>query len=68
MATNEFFRVRLDSCPTIHASQDSNPQYAGQLKVGYTTRTARERLDNIYKSQSVTKCNRLKLTAADVGS
>jgi hypothetical protein len=27
--------------------QDSNPQYDGQLKVGYTTRTARERLDDI---------------------
>ena len=48
MATNEFFPARPESRPTIYAYQDSNPQYAGQLKVGYTTRTARERLDDIY--------------------
>jgi hypothetical protein len=34
--------------PTIYAWQESNPQYDGQFKVGYTTRTARERLDDIY--------------------
>lgn len=48
MATNEFFPARPDSRPTVYAYQDSNPQYNGQLKVGYTTRTARERLDDIY--------------------
>lgn len=48
MATNEFFPARPESRPTIYAYQDSNPQYDGQLKVGYTTRTARERLDDIY--------------------
>ena len=45
---NEFFPARPESRPTIYAYQDSNPQYDGQLKVGYTTRTARERLDDIY--------------------
>jgi hypothetical protein len=48
MATNEFFPARPEARPTIYAYQDSNPQYEGQLKVGYTTRTARERLDDIY--------------------
>src|SRR5205085_6478973 len=46
--SNEFFPARPESRPTIYAYQDSNPQYDGQLKVGYTTRTARERLDDIY--------------------
>jgi hypothetical protein len=48
MATIEFFPARPEPRPTIYAYQDSNPQYDGQLKVGYTTRTARERLDDIY--------------------
>jgi hypothetical protein len=48
MAKAEFFPARPESRPTIYAYQDSNPQYDGQLKVGYTTRTARERLDDIY--------------------
>jgi hypothetical protein len=39
MATNEFFLPCPESRPTIYAYQDSNPQYAGQLKIGYTTRT-----------------------------
>ena len=43
---NAFFPPRPESRPTIYAYQDS--QYDGQLKVGYTTRTARERLDDIY--------------------
>jgi uncharacterized protein (DUF433 family) len=46
--TKEFFPPRPESRPTIYAYQDSNPRYDGQLKVGYTTRTARERLDDIY--------------------
>lgn len=34
--------------PVIYAYEDSNPQYAGLLKVGYTTRTAKQRLEEIY--------------------
>lgn len=48
MPQNNFFPPRPESRPTIYAFQDSNPQYDGQLKIGYTTRTARERLDDIY--------------------
>src|SRR5436305_13444839 len=46
--SKEFFPPRPDSRPTIYAYEDSNPQYAGMLKVGYTTRTAKQRLDEIY--------------------
>lgn len=45
---NEFFPQRPASRPTIYAYEDTNPQFAGLLKVGYTTRTAGERLDEIY--------------------
>ena len=34
---NEFFPARPDSRPAIYAYEDTNPQYAGLLKVGYTT-------------------------------
>lgn len=44
----DFFPPRPPATPTIYAYLDTNPQYDGQLKVGYTTRTARERLDDIY--------------------
>jgi len=46
--SEEFFPPRPESKPTIYAYEDTHPQYAGLLKVGYTTRTARERLDQIY--------------------
>ena len=44
----EVFPPHPESRPTIYTYQDSNPQYDGRLKVGYTTRTARVRLDDIY--------------------
>ena len=47
MTPNSFFPPRPESRPTIYAYTDSNPQYDGQLKVGYTTRTAREGVDEI---------------------
>jgi hypothetical protein len=46
--SNHFFPPRPASRPTIYAYEDANPQYAGLMKVGYTTRTAKERLDEIY--------------------
>lgn len=46
--SQDFFPPRPVSRPTIYAYEDTNPQYAGLLKVGYTTRTAKERLDEIY--------------------
>jgi hypothetical protein len=59
MAADSFFPGRPASRPTIYAYSDSNPQYAGQLKVGYTTRTARERPDGaIVKEESEVKTTR----------
>ena len=46
--SKEFFPQRPASHPTIYAYEDTNPQFSGLLKVGYTTRTAGERLDEIY--------------------
>lgn len=34
--SKEFFPPRPDAKPTIYAYEDTHPQYAGQLKVGYT--------------------------------
>ena len=44
----EFFPPRPSSRPTIYAYEDTNPQNAGLLKIGYTTRTAKQRLEEIY--------------------
>ncbi|PKN76148.1 MAG: restriction endonuclease [Candidatus Cloacimonetes bacterium HGW-Cloacimonetes-2] len=44
----DFFPPRPGLKPLIYAYEDSNPQFKGLLKVGYTTRTAKERLEQIY--------------------
>jgi len=44
----EFFPPRPESKPTIYAYEDTNPQYAGLLKVGYTTIDARTRVAQQY--------------------
>lgn len=46
--SNIFFPPRPKSRPKIYAYEDTNPQYVGLMKVGYTTRTVKERLDEIY--------------------
>lgn len=46
--SKDFFPKRSNAKPVIYAYEDSNPQYAGLLKVGYTTRTAKQRLEEIY--------------------
>ena len=46
--SNDFFPPRPASRPTIYAYEDTNPQYAGLLKVGYTTVGARERVARQY--------------------
>ena len=42
--SREFFPPRPASRPTIYAYEDSNPDLRGLLKVGYTTKTAQERV------------------------
>lgn len=46
--SREFFPPRPDSRPTIYAYKDSHPQYAGLLKVGYTTIGASRRVAQQY--------------------
>jgi hypothetical protein len=49
--SKEFFPPRPDSRPTIYAYQDTNPQYEGLLKVGYTTKTVQERVAAQYPTR-----------------
>ncbi len=44
----EFFPPRPDAKPSIYAYEDTNPQYKGLLKIGYTTRDVRERVAQQY--------------------
>jgi len=46
--SNDFFPSRPQLQPIIYAYEDTNPQFAGLLKVGYTTRNITERLNEIY--------------------
>jgi hypothetical protein len=46
--SNDFFPPRPESRPTVYAYEDTNPQYAGLLKVGYTTVDARTRVAQQY--------------------
>lgn len=45
---SDFFPSRPAATPTIYAYEDTNPQYAGMLEVGYTTLGAEARLRQIY--------------------
>ena len=49
--SKEFFPPRPSSRPTIYAYQDTNPQYAGLLKVGYTTVDAQSRVAQQYPTK-----------------
>jgi hypothetical protein len=44
----DFFPLRPAETPTIYAYSDSNPQFAGLLKVGYTTREVAARMKEHY--------------------
>lgn len=46
-----FFPQRPDSKPTIYAYEDTNPQYAGLLKVGYTSLEVKERVNQQYPTR-----------------
>jgi hypothetical protein len=49
--SNDFFPLRPESRPTVYAYEDSNPQYAGLLKVGYTTLDAQSRVAQQYPTK-----------------
>ncbi len=46
--SREFFPPRPAARPAVYAYEDTNPQYAGLLKVGYTTVDARSRVARQY--------------------
>src|SRR6266481_980661 len=46
--SKDFFPPRPESKPTIYAYVDTHPQYAGLLKVGYTTVAAQSRVAQQY--------------------
>ncbi len=47
----EFFPPRLDFNPIIYAYEDTNPQYVGLLKVGYTTVDVQTRVAQQYPTK-----------------
>ncbi|MDH3890937.1 MAG: GIY-YIG nuclease family protein [candidate division Zixibacteria bacterium] len=49
--SKEFFPPRPDSNPTIYAYEDTNPQYDGLLKVGYTTVDVQGRVAQQYPTK-----------------
>ena len=49
--SKEFFPPRPESRPTIYAYEDTNPQYRGLLKVGYTTSDVRSRVAQQYPTR-----------------
>jgi len=49
--SREFFAPRPEAQPTIYAYEDTNPQYAGLLKVGYTNRNAKTRVAQQYPTK-----------------
>ncbi len=51
MSNDVFFPPRPESNPAIYAYEDTNPQYAGLIKVGYTAKDARERVAQQYPTK-----------------
>ena len=49
--SNGFFPDRPELRPAIYAYEDTNPQYAGLLKVGYTARDVQERVAEQYPTK-----------------
>jgi hypothetical protein len=48
MSADKFFPPRPDSRLTIYASEDTNPQYTGLIKIGYTTVDVQTRVAQQY--------------------
>ncbi len=49
--SRDFFPPRPESKPTIYAYEDTNPQYKGLLKVGYTTVSVQDRVAQQYPTK-----------------
>ncbi len=48
--SNDFFPPRPRVEPKIYAYEDTHPQYAGLLKIGYTTKSVQERVAQQYST------------------
>jgi len=48
MMSKDFFPQKPKSKPTIYAYEDTNPQYEGLLKIGYTTINVKNRVEQQY--------------------
>jgi hypothetical protein len=51
MTNKEFFPLRPEARPMIYAYDDSNPEYKGLLKVGYTTIDVEQRVAQQYPTK-----------------
>jgi len=51
MSPEKFFPPRPDSRPTIYAYADTNPQYRGLLKIGYTSVSVQARVAQQYPTK-----------------
>lgn len=51
MMSKEFFPLRPNAQPMIYAYEDSNPEYQGLLKVGYTAVDVEKRVDQQYPTK-----------------
>lgn len=49
--SHNFFPARPVACPKVYAYEDTNPQYVGLLKVGYTTGDVRDRVAQQYPTK-----------------
>jgi hypothetical protein len=49
--SKDFFPTRPEATPSVYAYQDTNPQYKGLLKIGYTTGDVRERVAQQYPTK-----------------
>jgi hypothetical protein len=49
--SKDFFPPRPETTPTIYAYEDTNPQYKGLLKIGYTARAAQSRVAQQYPTR-----------------
>lgn len=46
--SENFFKLRTEANPKIYAYEDTNPQYNGLLKIGYTTKEVEKRVAEQY--------------------
>ena len=51
MSTQNFFPQRPEAHPTIYAYEDTNPQYKGLLKIGYTAIDVKKRVAQQYPTK-----------------